>query len=216
MTRWNQVQTAISPEAPTAAVLLAYTDAGLIEAHGVDTEGLRRRRSTNQIAEVLVRRFSSDAAEPFELIADGGSRILFHDFDALVYAPPTHLFGCFGAKIPPSEHGSQSVRNARVRLGKLTTSNLWVQHRGRSTNQGCSPREVPLGYVASREGAAITFELSEGVRQVLDVPAAPAVKIANCDLESSTSSCVSWNMKSSGKRRALRLTASLRRPVVTP
>lgn len=41
MTRWNQVQTAISPEGPTAAILLAYADAGLIEAHGVDTEGLR-------------------------------------------------------------------------------------------------------------------------------------------------------------------------------
>ena len=46
MTRWNQVQTAISPEGPTAAILLASTDAGFIEAHGADMEGLRAAGTT--------------------------------------------------------------------------------------------------------------------------------------------------------------------------
>ena len=41
-------------------------------------------------------------------------------------------------------------------------------------------------------------------------------KVANCDLETSASSFVSWNMKSSGKRSILRLTCSFSRLVSTP
>lgn len=41
MTSWNQLQTAISLEGPPAAILLADTDAGLVEAHDADMQGLQ-------------------------------------------------------------------------------------------------------------------------------------------------------------------------------
>jgi len=54
----------------------------------------------------------------------------------------------------------------------------------------------------------------ERKRPILDVAAAFEVTV--CDLKVSTSSQVSWNMKSGGKRLALRLTCSFRRLAVTP
>ncbi len=48
MTRWNQLQTAISADGPTAAIVLAYADSGLIEAHDADMGGLRTACSTAQ------------------------------------------------------------------------------------------------------------------------------------------------------------------------
>jgi hypothetical protein len=48
------------------------------------------------------------------------------------------------------------------------------------------------------------------------VTATAQLEVANCDLKVLISFLVSWNMKSAGKRSALRLTASFKRPVVTP
>ena len=44
----------------------------------------------------------------------------------------------------------------------------------------------------------------------------PSFKVANCDLKELISSVVSWNIKSAGKRLALRRTCSLKRLVVMP
>lgn len=46
-------------------------------------------------------------------------------------------------------------------------------------------------------------------------PPRPFFEDANCDLKDSNSSLVNWNINSGGKRRILRLTASLRRLVST-
>lgn len=47
-------------------------------------------------------------------------------------------------------------------------------------------------------------------------PPFPRFEIANCDIKASASSALSRNAKSSGNRRKFLLTASFRRPVVTP
>jgi hypothetical protein len=77
-------------------------------------------------------------------------------------------------------------------------------------------QEQGLGWPLPADLDDSRLPCSVKAQESLRRPPRPGFDVANCDIKAACSVAVRRNMKSSGKRSALRFTASLSRPVLAP